>query len=145
MITEIILPKLGQTMEEGTIVEWIKREGDAVRRDEILFTVETDKAVMEVEATADGFLRKILVPVGQTVPVLAVVALLTTTADEDISGYRAAQAQAEEGAVLLARGPGPCNSPGLCLLRRQLRLQVACSPHPGRARPPGKKGLTCRW
>jgi len=100
MITEIILPKLGQTMEEGTIVEWKKREGDAVRRDEILFTVETDKAVMEVEATADGFLRKILVPVGQTVPVLAAVALLTTTAAEDVSGYRAAQAQAEEGAAL---------------------------------------------
>jgi pyruvate dehydrogenase E2 component (dihydrolipoyllysine-residue acetyltransferase) len=100
MITEIILPKLGQTMEEGTIVEWIKREGDAVHRDEILFTVETDKAVMEVEATAEGFLRKILVAIGQTVPVLAAVALLTTTADEEISGYHAAQAQAEEDEAL---------------------------------------------
>jgi len=112
MITEIILPKLGQTMEVGTIVEWIKREGDAVRRDEILFTVETDKAVMEVEATADGFLRKILVPVGQTVPVLAAVALLTTTADEAISGYLAAQVQAEEGAVLLAQGVRAMQQPG---------------------------------
>jgi pyruvate dehydrogenase E2 component (dihydrolipoamide acetyltransferase) len=111
MITEIILPKLGQTMEEGTIVEWIKREGDAVRRDEILFTVETDKAVMEVEATADGFLRRILAPVGQTVPVLAAVALLATTADEDISGYPAAQVPAEEGAVLPAQGAGALQQP----------------------------------
>jgi pyruvate dehydrogenase E2 component (dihydrolipoamide acetyltransferase) len=87
-------------MDEGTVVEWIKREGDAVRRDDILFTVETDKAVMEVEAAADGFLRKILVPAGQTVPVLAAVALLTTTAGEDISGYRAAQAHAGEGVAL---------------------------------------------
>ena len=107
MITEIILPKLGQTMEEGTIVEWLKQEGDAVHRDDILFTVETDKAVMEVEATANGFLRKILVPAGQTLPVLAVVAFLTTTADEEISGYRAAEAQTREGVSLRpAQAPG---------------------------------------
>ena len=99
MITEIILPKLGQTMEEGTIVEWLKREGDAVDRDDILFTVETDKAVMEVEATASGFLRRILAPAGQTIPVLAVVALLTTTAGEEVSGYHTTEAQAGEGAV----------------------------------------------
>jgi pyruvate dehydrogenase E2 component (dihydrolipoyllysine-residue acetyltransferase) len=99
MITEIILPKLGQTMEEGTIVEWLKQEGDAIHRDEILFTVETDKAVIEVEATANGFLRKILVPAGQTVPVLAVVALLTATPDEEISGYRAAEPQIGRGVL----------------------------------------------
>lgn len=99
MITEIILPKLGQTMEEGTIVEWLKQEGDTVHRDDILFTVETDKAVMEVEATANGFLRKILAPAGQTVPVLTTVALLSTTADEEVSGYRAPGMQAGEGVV----------------------------------------------
>ena len=104
MITEIILPKLGQTMEEGTIVEWMKQEGDAVHHDDILFTVETDKAVMEVEAIADGFLRKILAPAGQTIPVLAVVALLTTSASEDISGYHTVQAQAEEDAGLPSAG-----------------------------------------
>ncbi len=87
MITEIILPKLGQTMEEGTIVEWVKQEGDPVKRGEVLFAVESDKAVLEVEATARGFLRKILVPAGETVPVLTVVGLMTRTADEDISDY----------------------------------------------------------
>jgi pyruvate dehydrogenase E2 component (dihydrolipoamide acetyltransferase) len=87
MITEVILPKLGQTMEEGTIVEWLKREGEPVQRGEVLFMVETDKATLEVEAPARGFLRKTLVPVGETVPVLTVVALITRTADEDLSAY----------------------------------------------------------
>lgn len=87
MVTEVILPKLGQTMEEGTVVEWLKQEGEPVQRGELLFMVETDKATLEVEATARGFLRKILVPVGETVPVLTVVALITETADEDISAY----------------------------------------------------------
>ena len=88
MVTEVILPKLGQTMEEGAIVEWLKREGDAIQRGEVLFTVESDKATLEVEAAARGFLRQILVPAGQTVPVLSVVALMTKTADEDIDGYQ---------------------------------------------------------
>jgi pyruvate dehydrogenase E2 component (dihydrolipoamide acetyltransferase) len=87
MITEVIMPKLGQTMEEGAIVEWVKKEDDQVKRGDLLFTVESDKAVLEVEATARGFLRQILVPEGQTVPVLTVVALITREADEDISSY----------------------------------------------------------
>jgi pyruvate dehydrogenase E2 component (dihydrolipoamide acetyltransferase) len=90
MITEVILPKLGQTMEEGAIVEWLKEEGDPVQRGEVLFTVESDKAVLEVEATTRGFLRKILVPAGQPVPVLSIVALITRQADEDISSFEGA-------------------------------------------------------
>jgi pyruvate dehydrogenase E2 component (dihydrolipoamide acetyltransferase) len=93
MVTEVILPQLGQTMEEGTIGEWVKKEGDPVNRGDVLFTVETDKAVLEVEATVRGFLRQILVPEGQTVPVLTVVALITREADEDISEYQAASRQ----------------------------------------------------
>ncbi len=94
MITEVILPILGQTMEEGTIVEWVKQEGDPVKRGDLLFTVESDKAVLEVEATARGFLRKILVPAGQTVAVLTVVAIMTRKADEDILGYDGRRTQA---------------------------------------------------
>jgi pyruvate dehydrogenase E2 component (dihydrolipoamide acetyltransferase) len=93
MITQVILPKLGQTMEEGVIVDWVKKEGDPVARGDVLFTVESDKAVLEVEATARGYLRKILVPAGQTVPVLTVVAIITREADEDISEYQAASGQ----------------------------------------------------
>lgn len=85
MVTEVILPKLGQTMEEGAIVEWLKAEGDAIQRGDVLFTTESDKATLEVEAPKKGILRKILVPQGQAVPVLSVVALITATADEDLS------------------------------------------------------------
>jgi pyruvate dehydrogenase E2 component (dihydrolipoamide acetyltransferase) len=88
MATEVILPKLGQTMEEGTIVEWFKQEGDAVQRGEVLFTVESDKATLESESPARGVLRRILAPAGQTVPVLATVAIITRTADEDISAFQ---------------------------------------------------------
>ena len=95
MITEVIMPKLGQTMEEGAIVEWVKKENDQVKRGDLLFTVESDKAVLEVEATARGFLRKILVPEGLTVPVLTAVALITRKADEDISSYDPAIAPSE--------------------------------------------------
>ena len=59
MVREVILPKLGQTMEFGTIVEWFKQEGDPVQRGEVLFTVESDKATLEVESPGKGFLRGI--------------------------------------------------------------------------------------
>jgi len=84
MVTEVIMPVLGETMNEGTVVEWLKQEGQPVRRGEVLFTVESDKATLEVEAPADGFLRQILVPAGTTVPVLTVVGLITRTADEPL-------------------------------------------------------------
>jgi pyruvate dehydrogenase E2 component (dihydrolipoamide acetyltransferase) len=86
-VKEVILPKLGQTMEVGTIVEWLKEEGDEVKRGEVLFTVESDKATLEVESPGKGYLRKILVPAGEEQPVLTVVALITKMPDEDVSGY----------------------------------------------------------
>jgi pyruvate dehydrogenase E2 component (dihydrolipoamide acetyltransferase) len=107
MITEVILPKLGQTMDEGTIVEWVKKESDPIKRGDILFTVESDKAVLEVQATARGFLRRILVPEGQVVPVLTAVALITRQADEDISSYGAPAAAAEPSAGTATESPAP--------------------------------------
>jgi len=107
MVTEVILPKLGQTMEEGAIVEWMKQVGDAVKRGDVLFTVESDKATLEVEAAARGFLRRILVQAGETVPVLSAVALLTKTADEDISGYQAGMAAAP---AAVAEEPTPATA-----------------------------------
>ncbi len=102
MIKEVIVPKLGQTMEEGTIVEWFKNEGDSVGRGETLFAVESDKAVLEVEATARGFLRKILVRAGEKVPVLTVVALITSSPDEPLDSYAGGESQKthREGAAV---------------------------------------------
>lgn len=73
---EIKLPQLGQTVEEATITQWLKKEGDTVAVGDVLFTVQTDKAEIECESTAAGVLRKILVGEGVEVPVLTVVALV---------------------------------------------------------------------
>lgn len=69
MAQTVIFPKLGQTMEEGAIVKWLKREGDKVAKGDILFEIETDKANLEVESFFEGTLLKVLVKEGVTVPV----------------------------------------------------------------------------
>lgn len=76
MANPIIMPKFGQMTEESAIVEWRKKEGDKIAKGDILFTVETDKSVMEVEAFTDGTLLKILVQPGVMVPVQTVVGYL---------------------------------------------------------------------
>lgn len=69
MANVVILPKLGQQTEESSIIKWHKKVGDTVRKGDVLFEMETDKAVLEAESFFDGVLLKILVPEGVTVPV----------------------------------------------------------------------------
>ncbi|MFB3904119.1 MAG: dihydrolipoamide acetyltransferase family protein [Acidobacteriota bacterium] len=69
----IIMPKLGQMTEESRVVRWLKQEGQAVAKGEALLEIETDKASMEVESFYDGVLLKILVPEGETVPVMQTI------------------------------------------------------------------------
>ncbi len=76
MLNRIVLPQLGQTMEEGIVEKWYKSEGDEVRKGEVLFDLTTDKATLEVEAFVSGELKKILVSDGSTVPVNTVVAIV---------------------------------------------------------------------
>ena len=76
MARPIIMPKFGQMTEESVIVEWLKKEGDQVAKGDILFTVETDKSVMEVESFTEGTLIKIAVPPGVSVPVQSTVGFL---------------------------------------------------------------------
>jgi pyruvate dehydrogenase E2 component (dihydrolipoamide acetyltransferase) len=73
MIQPIAMPKLGQSEEEATIVRWLKKEGDSVNKGDILFEMETDKALLEVESFFAGTLLKIVVSEGQTVPVQSTV------------------------------------------------------------------------
>src|SRR5881296_547972 len=75
MATEIKLPRLGQGMESGTIVKWLKSEGESVEKGEPLYELDTDKVTQEVEADASGVLLKIAVaegevPVGRTIAVI---------------------------------------------------------------------------
>ena len=65
MATEIKLPRLGQGMESGTIVKWLKSEGDKVEKGEPLYELDTDKVTQEVEADASGVLLKIAVSAGE--------------------------------------------------------------------------------
>ncbi len=128
MVRDVILPKLGQTMEEGTIVEWLKEEGDRVDQGEVLFTVESDKATLEVEAPIGGFLRKILVPAGESVPVLTAVGLVTKEPDEDISDYEAGEAvEAVEPEAVGAPAEGERAGP-VGEERRSERQRVFASP-----------------
>ncbi|MBT6613838.1 MAG: 2-oxo acid dehydrogenase subunit E2 [Deltaproteobacteria bacterium] len=76
MPVKIVMPKLGLTMSEGLIVEWMKKEGDPVKKGEILFVLETEKVTYEGESPEDGILGKISVQVEETVPVGKVVAYL---------------------------------------------------------------------
>jgi len=83
MPTEILMPALSPTMEEGTLAKWHVREGDAVRTGDVIAEIETDKATMEVEAIDDGTLGKILVPEGtEHILVNRPIALLLTDGEE---------------------------------------------------------------
>jgi len=82
MKINVVMPRLTETMEEGTLSSWLKEPGDFVKKMDKLFEVETDKTVMEVEAVDEGFLCEILVKAGETAPVGAVLASLATTREE---------------------------------------------------------------
>ena len=82
MIKEVIMPKLGQTMEEGIIEKWRKKEGERVEKGEILLEITTDKATLEVESYTSGILKKIIAREGETVPVTEIIAYIGEPEDE---------------------------------------------------------------
>ncbi len=87
MATEVIMPKLGLTMQDGKIIKWLKKEGDTVKLGDLLYELETEKITYQVEANAAGILGKITVPEGETVPVGTVVGYIIQpgeTLDESI-------------------------------------------------------------
>jgi len=98
MATQVVMPKLSPTMEEGQLARWLKNEGDRVSVGEPLAEIDTDKATMEAQALTTGVLRKILVEAGATVPLGQVIAIIGE-ADEDIS---ALVSKAESGEAAAA-------------------------------------------
>lgn len=100
------MPKLGMTMTEGTIVDWPIAVGASVTKGETVLIIESEKAEIEVEATASGFLRHIYVDVGETAACGALLAALTAAADEpfDVDGFRAENAL-EESVVGVVSAP----------------------------------------
>ena len=84
MATKVIMPKLSPTMEEGQISRWLKKEGDKVSMGEPLAEIDTDKATMEMQALANGVLRKILIGEGLSAPLGQLIAVIGEP-NEDIS------------------------------------------------------------
>src|SRR5438046_8641918 len=84
MATQVVMPKLSPTMEEGQLSRWLKKEGDKVSMGEPLAEIDTDKATMEMQALSNGVLRKILINEGESAPLGQPIAIIGEP-DEDIS------------------------------------------------------------
>src|SRR5260221_12370884 len=98
MAKDILMPLLSPSMTEGTLVKWIKKEGDAVKSGDVLAEVETDKATMDLEAFDSGILRKILIQEGAKVPVQSRIGIIGTKdekIDESAPAAPAAPAEAK--------------------------------------------------
>ena len=95
MTTEILMPALSPTMEEGTLAKWLVKEGDTVSAGDILAEIETDKATMEFEAVDEGTISKILVSEGsEGIKVNSPIAILTDDG-ENISNFEVSDALKE--------------------------------------------------
>ncbi|MGD0264738.1 MAG: dihydrolipoamide acetyltransferase family protein [Candidatus Methylomirabilota bacterium] len=113
---QVIMPKLSDAMTEGRVIQWLKKEGDRVQGGDVLASIETDKAEIELEAFGSGVLRKVLAEDGQTVPVGQLIGVIAEP-DEDISGLvRAAPAAPKveakpEAPATAAPAPAPPAAP----------------------------------
>ena len=95
---EVIMPKMGDAMEEGTLLKWLKSEGEEVEEGEPIAEIETDKASMEIEAEDSGTLHEIIAQEGQDVPVGEAIAVILGEGEEPPERDGAAAAEAEEEA-----------------------------------------------
>ena len=111
MAKDILMPLLSPSMTEGTLVRWLKKEGDAVKSGDVLAEVETDKATMDLEAFDSGILRRILAAEGDKVPINARIGIIGA-ADEKIDETAAAPApKAEARAAAPAEGEAKGEKP----------------------------------
>src|SRR5512145_3025012 len=120
MATKVHMEALSPTMEEGRLVKWTKKEGDAVKSGDTLAEVETDKAVMELVARTDGQLLKVLVQEGTTVPVGNIVAWIgkpgekvngAGSTEQGAAAPKSAPAPAAAAPKPAARAPAPASRP----------------------------------
>jgi len=110
MVKEVRLPQLGQTMEEGTIVNCLVKIGDEVQKGDVIFEIETDKATLEMESPADGFVKHILVKIDETLPVGEPLMVLGDKDEEVpqdfIDSLKSAIATVPEAAQAVTTAPG---------------------------------------
>ena len=111
MATQVIMPKLSPTMEEGQLSRWLKKEGDQVSMGEPLAEIDTDKATMEMQALTNGVLRKILIQEGESAPLGQMIAIIGEP-DEDISALvNQAPAAKPAEAAPAEQAPAPAEQP----------------------------------
>jgi len=82
MIYPVVVPQLTETVEEGTLLKWLKAAGDRAEKKDILYQIETDKSTMDVESVDAGFLCRVLAPEGQDVKVGEEIARIADTREE---------------------------------------------------------------
>jgi pyruvate dehydrogenase E2 component (dihydrolipoamide acetyltransferase) len=82
VIYPVVVPQLTETMEEGTLLKWLKAAGDRVEKKDILYQIETDKSTMDVESVDAGYLCKVLAPEGQVVKVGEEIARIADSREE---------------------------------------------------------------
>ncbi|MFQ5865095.1 MAG: dihydrolipoamide acetyltransferase family protein [bacterium] len=89
---DMVMPQMGESIAEGTIIKWLKKEGDRVERDEIILEISTDKVDSEIPSPHEGILKKILFPEGETVQVGTVIAYIDSDGGEAAVAEEAAEA-----------------------------------------------------
>ncbi len=110
MAETITMPKLGFDMQEGTLVRWVRNEGEDINKGDVLAEIETDKATVEVESSASGTVRKLLVDQGAVVPIGAPIAIIGGK-DEQITDQVAAAAQQAKPSAPPAKSAKPVQEP----------------------------------
>jgi len=115
MATEVVMPRLSDTMDSGTVARWLKQEGDQIKRGEIIAEIETDKANMEMESYANGILAQILVAEGQSAGLGQPIAMIAASPEEAESlrgsGTGASVAAKEQNAPGAITGNGAQTEP----------------------------------
>lgn len=129
MATQVKLPQLGQTMEEGTIVGRMVNVGEEVKKGDTIFEIETDKATLEMESPADGFVKHIFAEIDRTIPVGAVLMILgsrdETVPQSFIDSLNSSVPSAEPKAVSDAEPTGRTSqNPPAVLPRKEKAAQV---------------------
>jgi pyruvate dehydrogenase E2 component (dihydrolipoamide acetyltransferase) len=129
-MSEITMPRLSDTMQEGTIARWLKKPGDEIKKGDVLAEIETDKATMDLEAYEEGTLHQILAQEGETVPIGQVVALIGTgaVAQNVVAGPAVVVTGADKAEVAPARARASTGSDGLTVSEGDGRRAIKASP-----------------
>ena len=144
MPIQVLMPALSPTMEKGNLAKWLKKEGETIKSGDVIAEIETDKATMEVEATDEGTLGKILIPEG-TADVAVNTPIATILADgESVADLGKAVAPAKQEKAAEAAPPAQAKAEAPPPTRRSPGAAAATGPSSWRCRPTATAATRCR-